>query len=97
MAPVEVMPLDISEMLDNDETIAEYLRLAAEDPNPDAFLSALGDVARARGMSALAQKTGLGRESLYKALTPGGNPTYTTLRKVMDALNVRLQVAANMP
>lgn len=97
MAAVEVMPLDISEMLDSDATIAEYLRLAAEDPNPDAFLSALGDVARARGMSALAQKTGLGRESLYKALTPGGNPTYATLRKVMDALNVRLQVVANAP
>ena len=97
MAAVEVMPLDISEMLGSDATIAEYLRLAAEDPNPDAFLSALGDVARARGMSALAQKTGLGRESLYKALTPGGNPTYATLRKVMDALNVRLQVVANAP
>lgn len=97
MAAVEVMPLDISEMLDSDATIAEYLRLAAEDPNPDAFLSALGDVARARGMSALAKKTGLGRESLYKALTPGGNPTYATLRKVMDALNVRLQVVANAP
>ena len=97
MAAVEVMHLDISEMLDSDATIAEYLRLAAEDPNPDAFLSALGDVARARGMSALAQKTGLGRESLYKALTPGGNPTYATLRKVMDALNVRLQVVANAP
>ena len=97
MAAVEVMPLDISEMLDSDATIAEYLRLAAEDPNPDAFLSALGDVARARDMSALAQKTGLGRESLYKALTPGGNLTHATLRKVMDALNVRLQVVANAP
>ncbi len=90
---VEVTPLEISEFLDSEETIAEYLRLAAEDSNPDVFLSALGDVARARGMTVLAQKAGLGRESLYKALMPGGNPTYATLRKVMNALDVKLQVA----
>lgn len=88
---VKVTPLDISEFLDSEEVIAEYLRIASEDPNPDVFLSALGDVARARGMSQLAQKTGLGRESLYKALTPGGNPTYLTLRKVTEALGVKLQ------
>lgn len=89
---INVKPLDISEYLDDDIVIAEYLRAAVEDPNPDVFLSALGDVAKARGMSYLAQQTGLGRESLYKALSPGGNPTYTTLCKILAALNVKLQV-----
>lgn len=87
---VKITPLDISEYLDSEEVIVEYLRAASEDSNPDVFLSALGDVARARGMSQLAQTTGLGRESLYKALTPGGNPTYSTLRKIMEALGVKL-------
>lgn len=90
---VNVTPLDISEYLDSDEVIAEYLRAAAEDSNPDVFLSAMGDVARARGMTDLAHRTGLGRESLYKALSPGGNPTYATLRKVMDAFNIKMSVA----
>ena len=91
---VNITPLDISEYLDSEDVIAEYLRAAAEDPDPDVFLSALGDVAKAKGMSSLAQQTGLGRESLYKALAPGGNPTYATLRKIMHALNVKMQVVA---
>ena len=86
----KVRSLDIAELLDSEEMIAEYLQAAAQDPNPDVFLTALGDVARARGMSQLAKDTGLGRESLYKALVPGGNPTYTTLNKIMTSLGVRL-------
>lgn len=91
---VELKPLDIAEYLDNEETIAEYLRLAAEDANPDAFLSALGDVAKARGIPQLAHLTGLDSEKLSKSLAAGGDPTYATLRKVMDALNLKFQVAA---
>lgn len=71
---VNVQPLDISELLDNEETIAEYLRLASEDPNPDVFIGALADVAKARGMALIAQKAGLGRKSLYQALAPRRRP-----------------------
>ena len=64
-------PFDVADYLDDEETIAEYLTAALEDPNPDVFLTAVRDVARARGMTQLAKDAGLGRESLYKALTPG--------------------------
>lgn len=65
---------DVVDYLDNEEVIAEYLTAAMEDPNPDVFLQAVADVARARGMAKLAQDSGLGRESLYKALRPGSKP-----------------------
>lgn len=64
-------PLDAADYLDDEETIAEYLTAALENPNPDVFLAAVRDVARARGMTQLAKDAGLGRESLYKARTPG--------------------------
>lgn len=68
-------PFDTATYLDNDEVIAEYLSAAAEDPNPDVFLAALGDVAKARGMAQIAKAAGLGRESLYKALSRGMRPS----------------------
>lgn len=66
-----------SEFLDNEELVAEYLTAALEDDNPNVFLAALGNVAKARGMSAIAESTGLGRESLYKAMAPVRNPAMT--------------------
>lgn len=83
-------PFDAADYLTDEETIAEYLTAALEDPNPDVFLVALRDVARARGMSQLAKDTGMGRESLYKALTPGAKPRYDTMLKIMHALGVKL-------
>jgi len=85
-------PFDAADYLDNKETIAAYLTAALEDENPDMFLVAVKDVARARGMTQLAKDTGLGRESLYKALAPGAKPRYDTLLKVLRALGVSLQV-----
>jgi probable addiction module antidote protein len=85
-------PFDAADYLDNKETIAAYLTAALEDENPDMFLVAVKDVARARGMTQLANDTGLGRESLYKALAPGAKPRYDTLLKVLRALGVSLQV-----
>ena len=70
--------------------MAEYLTAALEDPNPDVFLAAVRDVARARGMTQLAKDTGLGRESLYKTLAPGAKPRYDTVLKLLHALGVRL-------
>lgn len=81
--------------LDNDETIAEYLNLALEDSIPEMLLLAIANIARARGMAQVAQDSGLGRESLYKALSDGAKPRYDTVFKVMRALGLKLQVASN--
>ena len=89
-------PFDAVDYLDNEETIAEFLTASMEDPNPDVFLMALRDVARARGMADLAKSSGLGRESLYKALTPGSKPRYETILKVMHGLGVALQVRTSV-
>jgi probable addiction module antidote protein len=83
-------PFDAADYLDNEATVAAYLTAALEDPDPDAFLVAVKTVARARGMTQLAKDSGLGRESLYKALTPGAKPRYETVMKVVRALGVNL-------
>lgn len=83
---------DAADYLENEELIAEYLSAALEDENPDIFLAAVSDVAKARGMTAIANSTGLGRESLYKALAPGAKPRYETIVKVLHGLGVRLTV-----
>jgi probable addiction module antidote protein len=83
---------DVSQYLDNGEVIAEYLSAAAEDPNPDVFLAALGHVAKARGMAEIARTSGLGRESLYKALGAGAQPRYQTVNAVLRALGVKLAI-----
>lgn len=81
---------DAADYLDNEEVIAEYLNAALEDPNPEVFLAAVADVAKARGMTQLAKDTGLGRESLYKALAPGAKPRYDTILKLLHGLGVKL-------
>lgn len=81
---------DAADFLDNEELISEYLSVALEDPDPDMFLMAVRNVARARGMSQLAKDSGLGRESLYKALAPGAKPRYETVLKLVTALGVKL-------
>ena len=91
---LKVKPFDTSAFLDDDEVVAEYLTAALEDANPDVFLVAVGQVAKARGMSAVAETTGLGRESLYKAFTPGAKPRYDTVLKVLQGLGVKLTVTA---
>jgi len=83
---------DMAEYLDSEELIIEYLNQSFEDEDPKAFLKALGTVARARGMSDLARKTGIPRESLYHALSEKGNPSWSTLRKITDALGVSLSL-----
>ena len=88
---------DAADYLDNDAVIAEYLSAAVEDPNPDVFLAALGDVAKARGMAQIAKDAGLGRESLYKALNSGAHPRYETVSAVLRALVVKFAVVAGQP
>ena len=81
---------DAADYLDNEKVIAEYLSAALEDENPNVFLAAVRDVAKVRGMAQLAKDTGLGRESLYKALAPGAKPRYDTVLKLLRALGVEL-------
>jgi probable addiction module antidote protein len=88
---VKTAPFDVADYLVNDEIIAEYLTAALEDENPDMFLVAVDTVARARSMTQLAKDTGLGRESLYKALAPGAKPRYDTVLKVLRGLGISLQ------
>lgn len=91
-------PIDISSLLDSEETIAEYLAAATEDDNPDVLLLALANVAKARGMSRVAEAAGLGRESLYKALAPGSHPRFETIVAVLRALGVKMTVrGSNSP
>ena len=85
---------DASDYLDSEEVIAEYLTVALEDPDPDAFLMAVRDVAKARGIATIAENAGLGRESLYKALRPGAQPRFDTVRRLLDALGVKLGVTS---
>ena len=87
-------PFDAAAYLDNDAVIAEYLSAAAEDPNPDVFVAALGDVAKARGMAQIAKDSGLGRESLYKTLSAGAHPRFETINSVLHALGVKFAVVA---
>ena len=87
---VKTATFDAADYLNDEETIAAYLTAALEDPNPDVFLAAVRDVARARGMAQLAKDAGLGRESLYKALTPGAKPRYDTVLKLLHALGVKI-------
>ena len=91
---VRVNAFDASEYLDNEEVIAAYLTAALEDSNPDVFLCAVGNVAKALGMTEVASRSGLGRESLYKALSPGSKPRYETIMKVLNSLGVKITVSA---
>jgi probable addiction module antidote protein len=85
---------DVTDHLDNEEVIAEYLAAAMEDPDPNVFLVALGDVAKARGIAQLAKDSGLSRESLYKTLAPGAKPRFETIMKITRALGVPMAPAA---
>lgn len=83
-------PFDAADYLDSDEAIAAYLSATLEEDDPESFLDALTTVARARGMTQLAKDAGLGRESLYKALSPGAKPRYDKVLKIIKALGLRL-------
>lgn len=87
-------PFDVVDYLKSDEDLQAYLEAVLEEDDPALFAAALGDIARAKGMTQLARDTGLGRESLYKALSAEGNPELATVFKVMRALGLRLHVTA---
>lgn len=89
---LKVRPFDPAEHLETEEDVFYYLEAAMEGNDPRHIASALGDVARSKGMSAIARKSGLGRQALYTALSENGNPTLETLTAVLDALGLELTV-----
>ena len=86
-------PWDSAGVLDDDTVIIEYLQAALEEDDPELFVKAVGNVARAMGMTTVAQETQMGRPSLYKALSGERDPRIGTVMKVLGALGVRLTVA----
>ena len=94
MARTQTRAWDPAEHLETEEDMAAYLNVALDEGDLSLIMATLGDLARARRMAIVAQETGLGRESLYKSLSPDGNPEFATVLKVVRALGLRLQAAA---
>ena len=96
MITIKQLPeFDITEHLDSEEAVAAYLAAVIEENDPSEFAHALGVVARARGMTQVAKDAGLAREALYKALRPGAEPRFDTVRRVCSALGVKLTVTVS--
>ncbi len=88
---------DMAEMLQSEEDVATYLSLVLEEGDAAEFTHALGVVARSRGMTAVAEQSGLTREALYKALRPTSQPRFDTIHRVCQALGVRLVALPSRP
>jgi len=85
---------DVSQYLDSKEMIAEYLSQVLEDGDTNELLEAIGNIAKAKGMSQIAKDTGLGRESLYKTFSDGSKPRFETIMKVLRSFDIKLQASA---
>jgi probable addiction module antidote protein len=93
MAKIATTLWDPAEHLTSEEDMVAYLEAALEEGDPNLIAAALGDIARAKGMTQVAREAGLGRESLYKALSPAGNPAFGTILKVVAALGLQLHAS----
>lgn len=94
MSKTETHRWDAADYLDTEEDMVAYLEAALEEGDTAVVVAALGDIARAKGMTEVAREAGLGRESLYKALSPDGNPAFDTVLKVVRALGLKLRATA---
>ncbi len=92
----ELTRFDITEYLDSEEAMAEYLSQVLVDGDNEEFLRAIGHIAKAKGMAQIAKDTGLGRESLYKAFRPNAKPRFDTVMKVIDALKLQLNATPQL-
>jgi len=97
MSKIKTSIWDASEHLENQEDVVAYLDAALEEGDPSIIAAVLGDIARAKGMTQIADQSGLGRESLYKALSPEGNPEFSTILKVVNALGLHFRVIQETP
>ena len=95
MARTPTRPWDVVEHLETEDDMAAYLEAALQENDPTLVAAALGDIARAKGMTQIARETGLGRESLYTALSPEGNPEFATVLKVVRSLGLSLHAKAD--
>lgn len=86
---------DASQYLNNEEAIRDYLAIALEDGDTATIQLVLRDIAKARGMSELARKTQLNRESLYKSLSAQGNPSFASIMKIMHALDLKMTLVGH--
>ncbi|MBK6768254.1 MAG: putative addiction module antidote protein [Ardenticatenales bacterium] len=93
MSKTQTRPWDAADHLESPDDMAAYLEAALENGDAAVIAAALGDIARAKGLAQIARDTGLGRESLYKALSPTGNPEFATMLKVIRALGLQLHAA----
>ena len=87
---VKVFEWNVLDYLDNEKSIAAYLQAAATENDPDALISALGDVARARGINKMATDMGVNRESLYKSLSGRTRPQFSTIYNAIDKLGLEI-------
>lgn len=87
---------DASKYLETEADIAAYLNAALEDGDVSVLAAALGDIARAKGMTQLARETSITRDGLYKALSPTGNPSFDTVQKVIKAFGLKLDVTTSV-
>ena len=94
MGRTQTRPWDPAEHLETEKDMAAYLNVALEEGDLSLIMATLGDIARARRMATVAEETGLGRESLYKSLSPDGNPEFATVLKVVRALGLQLHASA---
>ena len=94
MGKTDTYPWDAADYLETEEDMVAYLEAALQEDDHRLIAAALGDIARAKGMTAVASEAGLGRESLYKSLSQNGNPEFATVLKVMRALGLRLHATA---
>lgn len=90
MGTTQTTRWDAADYLTDEAAMIGYLEAALEDGDAQVIAAALGDIARAKGMTEVARKAGLGRESLYKALSPDGNPEFATVLRVINALGLKL-------
>lgn len=88
----DLRAFDVSSYLESDEAIAEYLSAVLADGDSEEIIRAIGHIAKAKGMSQIAEKTGLGRESLYKTFTQGSKPRFETIAKVVHSFGFHFQV-----
>ena len=90
---IELRPWDPAEHMHSEDDMIGYLNAVIDEDDFTVLMSAIGDVARAKGMTQVARETGLGRESLYKSLSSQGNPEFATVQKVLKSLGMQLRVA----
>jgi probable addiction module antidote protein len=95
--PPATTTFDVTDHLKTVKKQIAYLEAALDRDDPSFIATAIGDIAKARGVSKFARETGLSREAIYKAFKPGGNPTIETVNKAMQALGLRLKLVSNKP